>query len=35
VAGSPDFVDVYQAHLTGVWRYVRFRIPYFGQAGEK
>jgi RNA polymerase sigma-70 factor (ECF subfamily) len=27
VAGSPDFVDVYQAHLTGVWRYVRSRIP--------
>jgi RNA polymerase sigma-70 factor (ECF subfamily) len=27
VAGSPDFVDVYQAHLTGVWRYVRCRIP--------
>jgi RNA polymerase sigma-70 factor (ECF subfamily) len=27
VAGSPDFVDVYQTHLTGVWRYVRSRIP--------
>ena len=27
MAGSPDFVDVYQTHLTGVWRYVRSRIP--------
>lgn len=27
MGGSPDFVDVYQTHLTGVWRYVRCRIP--------
>ena len=34
MAGSPDFVDVYQTHLPGVWRYVRCRVPVTPEAED-